>query len=228
MSYEKTNWQTGDTITADKLNNIESGIENLDGRKTMEVVDLTCIKDSKFVSGWGLEESTEYIMSKYESGDVVFRISGDIPNIFARDGSSLLITRVLSGGEGHILGITLVCDYGTFENQELDPTKPLEFVPYETPDRLVYDLRSEYNTKTQKYEISSIARNIYTAYKQSRIFRVIGTLPDIASQVDNEGYRLATRVDFPNTYENGVIIYIDDGKFKSEGPDDRPIFIPNN
>lgn len=28
MSYEKTTWVTGDTITAEKLNKIESGIEN--------------------------------------------------------------------------------------------------------------------------------------------------------------------------------------------------------
>lgn len=28
MSYNKTNWQTGDIVTADKLNNIENGIEN--------------------------------------------------------------------------------------------------------------------------------------------------------------------------------------------------------
>ena len=28
MSYTPTNWQTGDTITAEKLNNMESGIEN--------------------------------------------------------------------------------------------------------------------------------------------------------------------------------------------------------
>ena len=27
MSYTPTNWQTGDTITAEKLNNMESGIE---------------------------------------------------------------------------------------------------------------------------------------------------------------------------------------------------------
>lgn len=27
MSYEKTNWQVGDTITAEKLNNIEGGIK---------------------------------------------------------------------------------------------------------------------------------------------------------------------------------------------------------
>lgn len=28
MSYTPTNWQTGDTITADKLNNMENGIKN--------------------------------------------------------------------------------------------------------------------------------------------------------------------------------------------------------
>lgn len=28
MSYTPTNWQTGDTITAEKLNNMENGIEN--------------------------------------------------------------------------------------------------------------------------------------------------------------------------------------------------------
>ncbi len=29
MAYIKTNWQAGDTITANKLNNIENGIESL-------------------------------------------------------------------------------------------------------------------------------------------------------------------------------------------------------
>ena len=28
MSYSPTNWQTGDTVTAEKLNNMETGIEN--------------------------------------------------------------------------------------------------------------------------------------------------------------------------------------------------------
>lgn len=28
MSYTPTQWQTGDTITAEKLNNMENGIEN--------------------------------------------------------------------------------------------------------------------------------------------------------------------------------------------------------
>ena len=27
MTYEKTNWQVGDTITAEKLNNMENGIK---------------------------------------------------------------------------------------------------------------------------------------------------------------------------------------------------------
>ena len=32
MAYTKTNWQTGDTITAEKLNNIESGVKrSVDG-----------------------------------------------------------------------------------------------------------------------------------------------------------------------------------------------------
>ena len=29
MSYTKTTWQTGDTVTAEKLNNIENGIEDI-------------------------------------------------------------------------------------------------------------------------------------------------------------------------------------------------------
>ena len=28
MSYVKTNWQTGDTVTAEKLNNLENGVAN--------------------------------------------------------------------------------------------------------------------------------------------------------------------------------------------------------
>lgn len=31
MSYEKTTWETGDIVTAEKLNNIENGIENAGG-----------------------------------------------------------------------------------------------------------------------------------------------------------------------------------------------------
>lgn len=33
MSYTPTNWQTGDVITAEKLNNMEAGIGDLDTDK---------------------------------------------------------------------------------------------------------------------------------------------------------------------------------------------------
>lgn len=44
MSYNKTNWQTGDTITSAGLNNIENGVYNNDdalGNKIDNVVDVT-------------------------------------------------------------------------------------------------------------------------------------------------------------------------------------------
>ena len=33
MAYEKQTWQNGDTITAEKLNHMEDGIENSSGYK---------------------------------------------------------------------------------------------------------------------------------------------------------------------------------------------------
>lgn len=43
MSYEKNAWQTGDTITAEKLNNIENGIANASGSitATLEGASIT-------------------------------------------------------------------------------------------------------------------------------------------------------------------------------------------
>lgn len=37
MSYNKTTWETGDIITAEKLNNLESGVENAN------IVDVTSV-----------------------------------------------------------------------------------------------------------------------------------------------------------------------------------------
>lgn len=39
MSYEKTNWQKGDVITAEKLNNIENALEALDDRVFIVNID---------------------------------------------------------------------------------------------------------------------------------------------------------------------------------------------
>lgn len=37
MSYEKTTWATGDVITAEKLNNIEDGVEDASGGESVVV-----------------------------------------------------------------------------------------------------------------------------------------------------------------------------------------------
>lgn len=43
MSYTPTNWQTGDTITAEKLNNMEAGIKASDIYGDMFIVHATMI-----------------------------------------------------------------------------------------------------------------------------------------------------------------------------------------
>ena len=39
MGYNKTTWQTGDTVTAEKLNNMENGIENATNKVVVLLVD---------------------------------------------------------------------------------------------------------------------------------------------------------------------------------------------
>lgn len=41
MAYQKTNWATGDVVTADKLNNIENGIVNVGNRGTVYLFSHT-------------------------------------------------------------------------------------------------------------------------------------------------------------------------------------------
>lgn len=40
MAYNKTTWQNGDTITAEKLNNIESGIEETSSSEKLMKIDI--------------------------------------------------------------------------------------------------------------------------------------------------------------------------------------------
>ena len=47
MSYTKTTWVTGDTVTADKLNNIEDGIEALDMASAPLVFEIECDTDEQ-------------------------------------------------------------------------------------------------------------------------------------------------------------------------------------
>ena len=41
MSYEKTTWETGDIVTAEKLNNLENGVASANGGSGVFVVNVT-------------------------------------------------------------------------------------------------------------------------------------------------------------------------------------------
>lgn len=69
MSYTPTNWQTGDTITAEKLNNMESGIENVNNPF---IVTLTPTEAD--FSGT-MDKTVAEINAAYEVGQrIVFRV----------------------------------------------------------------------------------------------------------------------------------------------------------
>lgn len=69
MSYTPTVWQTGDTITAEKLNKMEGGIENAN---TPLVV--TCTPDSPDFSGT-MDKTVAEIDTAYNAGQtVLFRV----------------------------------------------------------------------------------------------------------------------------------------------------------
>lgn len=47
MSYNKTTWDTGDVVTAEKLNNIEDGIENASG---VLIIEPTIVREGSNVT----------------------------------------------------------------------------------------------------------------------------------------------------------------------------------
>lgn len=66
MSYTPTTWQTGDTITAEKLNNMESGIENVN-----EPFVITCTPTAQDFSGV-MDKTVAEINEAYEAGRKIF------------------------------------------------------------------------------------------------------------------------------------------------------------
>lgn len=67
MSYEKTNWSSGDVITAEKLNKIESGIESSTGYETTETrevffeSDITTKAGSNDFATYSIDFNYQYI-----------------------------------------------------------------------------------------------------------------------------------------------------------------------
>lgn len=66
MSYTPTEWQTGDTITAEKLNNMESGIENAN-----EPLFVTLTPTAADLSGT-MDKSPQEIAEAVVSGKRIF------------------------------------------------------------------------------------------------------------------------------------------------------------
>lgn len=65
MSYTPTNWQTGDTITAEKLNNMEGGIENAN-----EPFVITFTPTAQDLSGT-MDKTVAEINAAYEAGQKI-------------------------------------------------------------------------------------------------------------------------------------------------------------
>lgn len=74
MSYTPTNWQTGDTITAEKLNNMEQDIENAN-----EPFTITLTPTNPDYSG-AMDKTPQEITEAYNEGR---RIRGDIAGMNA-------------------------------------------------------------------------------------------------------------------------------------------------
>ena len=69
MSYTPTTWQTGDTITAEKLNNMESGIENAN-----EPFVITLTPTAQDYSGT-MDKTVAEIDAAYRAGQkIIFRV----------------------------------------------------------------------------------------------------------------------------------------------------------
>ena len=73
MSYTPTNWQTGDTITAEKLNKMESGISANDTALTPFVVTL--IPTGADLSGT-MDKTVAEITAAYQAGrKIVYKVA---------------------------------------------------------------------------------------------------------------------------------------------------------
>lgn len=93
MSYTPTNWQNGDTITAEKLNKMESGISANDTMNEPFVVTLT--PTGADLSGT-MDKTGDDILQAYLSGR---RIRFDVPSLSASTDAMMYNTHYDIGGD---------------------------------------------------------------------------------------------------------------------------------
>lgn len=111
--YEKTTWQSGDIVTAEKLNNIEGGIEDLANR----IVFLNFVNDSKVVDGSFTEGyvdiSAQELYDIIDGGNAVFVIRKLDSNIFV-----MLIGSAYKSPDSTNFGF--YCSSSTFESDSAE------------------------------------------------------------------------------------------------------------
>ena len=74
MSYTKTTWSTGDTITAEKLNNIETGIKNNDDNAKIFIVNI----ESPDLQNFTADHTFEQLLQAYNNGYNILAKIGDV------------------------------------------------------------------------------------------------------------------------------------------------------
>lgn len=97
MAYNPTNWQTGDIVTAEKLNNIERGIEDA------SAISLKVNITTEDRVSWFSDVTYNQVVTALNAGRRVFAIVADI-----------------SGAEegGHSYTVLNATDYFHFENYQ--------------------------------------------------------------------------------------------------------------
>ena len=113
MSYQKTTWSTGDTITAEKLNNIETGIKNNDDNAKIFITEITAVFDpqSGTISEATLGNTWQEIYDAMKTGvvfgrmekrlnDTVYATSLAIIMVIGTDGETYFVEATGSGVSG--------------------------------------------------------------------------------------------------------------------------------
>ena len=98
MSYEKTIWNTGDTITAEKLNHLEDGVEAVDAKDVVTYTEFSAgadpalrktiqLRNHDSISGMGSDGASAFnliMLSKWDKCDI--GSTGVTMNLNSKDG----------------------------------------------------------------------------------------------------------------------------------------------
>ena len=71
MAYVKTNWETGDIITAEKLNNIEGGVESAQPNVEFFIIHVTKTVDEQFNRHFTADKTFSEIVAAASAGKIL-------------------------------------------------------------------------------------------------------------------------------------------------------------